>query len=409
MILSRSFINKWLLITLFLFGLGKGLAIAQNLSPQARISLITCSPGDELYSMYGHSAIRVADPTYGIDYVFNYGTFDFSTPNFYPKFVMGKLKYKLAVSNLSDFLAAYQYYNRSVYEQVLNLTLPQKNNVFRFLQTNYLPENREYYYDFFFDNCATRIRDVFQNTLGDSLRFNPALNHKKLSFRQIVGIYQNPFPWADFGVDLAMGATSDRQATASEYMFIPDYLQEGFSTATLQNRNGKAPFAQPVATLFKADSPVLVLVPLRPGIICWALFILGVVLTWWQWRQKRPDYSFDVVLFSVVGLLGFVLLFLTTSSDYKAFGRNLNLLWAIPLHLPVGLLLLRKKTLPFVKTYFLITAIVTGLLLILWQWIPQEYHPAFFPVLLLLGLRAGYIYFTQKHFIQKRTQQRVSY
>ncbi|QNF32722.1 DUF4105 domain-containing protein [Adhaeribacter swui] len=393
---SCFFINKWLLVILVFFGFGLVPGQAQSLSPQARISLITCSPGDELYSMYGHSAIRINDPSYGIDYVFNYGTFDFSTPNFYPKFVMGKLKYKLAVSNFSDFLAAYQYYNRSVYEQVLNLTLPQKNAVFQFLQTNYLPENREYYYDFFFDNCATRIRDVFQKTLGDSLRFNPALNQKQLSFRQIVGIYQSPLPWADFGVDLAMGATSDRKASATEYMFIPDYLQEGFAKATLQGQSGNAPFAQPVATLFKANPPTEVPVPLRPGIICWALLVFGVVLTGYQWRQKRPDYSFDVVLFSVVGVLGCVILFLTTSSDYKAFAQNLNLLWTIPLHLPVALLLLRRKTPHFLKIYFLLTAGLMALLLITWRWLPQEYHPAFFPLVLLLGVRAAFIYYQEK-------------
>ncbi|MDQ4140405.1 MAG: DUF4105 domain-containing protein [Bacteroidota bacterium] len=409
MISFRFLVSKWFPIVLFLCGLGSKQVFAQNLSPQARISLITCSPGDELYSMYGHSAIRVADPTYGIDYVFNYGTFNFNTPNFYPKFVQGRLMYNLSVSDFSDFMAAYQYYNRSVYEQVLNLTAPQKNAVFRFLQINYQPENREYLYDFFFDNCATRIRDVFKNTLKDSLQFDVSIAQRNQSFRQIVGIYQNPFPWADFGVDLVMGVPSDRKAKAPEYMFIPDYLEEGFSKATVLTTNGKQPFAQPVTTLFKATNPVPAPVPLRPGIIYWALFVFGAILTWWQWQQKRRDYGFDAVLFGIIGILGTIILFLTTGSDHKAFAKNLNLLWAIPLHLPVAFLLLRKKPLGFIKTYFLITAIIMAVVLILWNWIPQEYHPASFPIVLLLGLRAGFIYFTQKYSIQKRTQQRVSY
>lgn len=396
------FLFRWFFYPLQLLCFFGGVGIfslrAQTLSPQARISLITCSPGNELYSMYGHSAIRVADPVYGIDYVFNYGTFDFNTPNFYPKFVRGKLKYKLAISDFPNFLATYQYYNRSVYEQVLYLTAPQKNQVFRFLQTNYLPENREYFYDFFFDNCATRIRDVFQNTLRDSLKFDPAIGQKKQSFRQIVGIYQNPFPWADFGVDLAMGVPSDRLATASEYMFIPDYLQAGFAKATVQNKNRTYPFAHPVTTIFKAippppapDSRLL-----KPITICWTLFMLGALLTFWQ-RRQRVDYTFDAIIFGLVGLLGVVLLFLTTDSDYKAFARNLNLLWAIPLHLPVAFLLLRRQHYSgFLKIYFLLTALLMGLLVLTWQWLPQEYHPAFLPLVLLLALRAGYIYFTQK-------------
>ncbi len=397
MIAPRSFINKWLLLVLFLFFLNNSPVGAQSLSPQARISLITCSPGDELYSMYGHSAIRVNDPSYGIDYVFNYGTFNFNTPNFYPKFVRGKLKYQLSVSDFSDFLAAYQYYNRSVYEQNLNLTSSQKNAVFRYLQTNYLPENREYLYDFFFDNCATRIRDVFKKTLQDSLQFDPTVAQKKQSFRQIVGIYQNPFPWADFGVDLAMGVPSDRLANAPEYMFIPDYLEEGFAKARVRDKTGIHPFAQPVNVIFNATPPAPATSPgLTPQILLWTVLVLGALFTFWQFRQKRVTYIFDVVVFGFIGLLGAVVLFLTTGTDHKAFAKNLNLLWAIPLHLPVAFLLLRKNRPDFLKIYFLLTAGLMGLLLILWRWLPQEYHPAFFPLVLLLGLRAAFIYYQEK-------------
>ncbi len=407
MTLPRFFKNKCLLIVLFICSISRIPSQAQNLSPQARISLITCSPGDELYSMYGHSAIRVNDPSYGIDYVFNYGTFNFNTPNFYPKFVQGKLKYQLSVSDFSDFLAAYQYYNRSVYEQNLNLTNSQKNAVFRYLQTNYLPENREYLYDFFFDNCATRIRDVFKKTLQDSLQFDPTVAQRRQSFRQIVGIYQNPFPWADFGVDLAMGVPSDRLANAPEYMFIPDYLEEGFAKARVRDKSGIHPFAQPVNVIFSATPPAPVSSPgLTPNILFWTLLVLGALFTFYQFRQKRATYTFDVVLFGTIGLLGAVLLFLTTGTDHKAFAKNLNLLWAIPLHLPVALLLLRRKKPSFLKNYFLLTAGLMAVLLVLWRWLPQEYHPAFFPVVLLLGLRAAFIYWQEN---QKRSATKTNF
>ncbi len=372
-------------------------AQAQTLSPQAQISLITCSPGDELYSMYGHSAIRVADPLLGVDYVFNYGTFDFDTPNFYGKFVRGKLNYQLSAANFPDFLASYQYHNRSVYEQVLNLTPSQKSGVLRFLQTNYQPENREYLYDFFFDNCATRIRDVFKNILRDSLQFDNQVARKNQSFRQIVGMYQNPFPWADFGVDLAMGVPSDRKAKAPEYMFIPDYLADGFAKATVQTSGGQKPFARPVTTLFQANQPVnLPDSVFSPLYLCWFLFGLGLLYTGWQYTRKRRGYMVDSILFGLIGILGAVLLFLTTGTDHKAFAKNLNLLWAIPLHLPVAFLLLRKKKSPFLKTYFLFTAVLMVVLVLAWRWLPQEYHPAFLPIVLLLAVRAGYIYLTQR-------------
>lgn len=396
------FLFRFLFYLLFFFFFGEISILsvnAQTLSPQARISLITCSPGNELYSMYGHSAIRVADPLAGIDYVFNYGTFDFNTPNFYGKFVRGKLNYQLSVADYPNFLATYQYYNRSVYEQILNLTPRQRNAVYAFLQTNYQPENRAYLYDFFFDNCATRIRDVFKNILRDSLQFDNQVAQKSLSFRQLVSIYQQPFPWADFGVDLAMGVPSDRKATAPEYMFLPDYLSAGLGRARVQTPHGSQPFAQPVTTIFQAQPPpVTSAVIFTPLVICWALFGLGALLTWRQLRQQRPPatYAADALLFGTVGLLGGVVLFLTTGTDHKAFARNLNLLWTIPLHLPVAFLLLRQHSLGFLKIYFLLTALLMGLLVLTWQWLPQEYHPAFLPLVLLLAVRAGYIYFTQK-------------
>lgn len=405
MIQFHSSVYKYLLFFFIFWGLSPQITQAQSLSPQAKISLITCSPGDELYSMYGHSAIRVADPQYGIDYVFNYGTFNFKTPNFYTKFVRGKLKYQLSISDFADFVAAYQYYNRSVFEQDLNLTLHQKNAVFKYLQINYLPENREYLYDFFFDNCATKIRDVFKIALQDSLKIDPKTALRGQSFRQIVGIYQKPFPWADFGVDLAMGTPSDRKATAPEYMFIPDYLADGFAKATVKTASGWQPFAQPVRTVFQAPQPANPSVPLiTPTIICWLLFVIAALFTFFQWQQKKFTYKLDVVLFGVIGLLGVILLFLTTGTDHKAFAKNLNLLWAIPLHLPVAFLLLPKKRPAFVKFYFLATAVLMAILLVSWQWLPQQYHPAFLPLILLLALRAGFIYFTCK-----KKQVRIRY
>lgn len=405
MILFRSSVYTYLLLFFLFCGLSITMATAQSLSPQAKISLITCSPGDELYSMYGHSAIRVADPQYGIDYVFNYGTFNFNTPNFYTKFVQGKLKYQLSISDYSNFVAAYQHYNRSVFEQVLNLTPHQKNAVFNYLQTNYLPQNREYLYDFFFDNCATKIRDVFIIALPDSLKIDPKIALKQLSFRQIVGMYQEPFPWADFGVDLAMGTPSDRKATAPEYMFIPDYLADGFAKASVKTTAGWQPFAQPVITVFQATPPTGTTVSIiTPTTICQALFVLMALVTFFQLRQKQPTYKPDVILFSLIGLLGIILLFLTTGTDHKAFANNLNLLWAIPLHLPAAFLLLRKNFPGLLKIYFLVTALLMVTLLISWQWLPQQYHPAFLPLVLLLALRSGFIYLTEK-----RKQGRVRY
>jgi hypothetical protein len=150
---------------LFLVTTYQAIAQKQQLSDQAVISLITADPGEELYSLFGHSAIRVKDTVNNQDLVFNYGTFNFNTPNFYMKFTRGKLLYMLSIQQFDRFKRSYEYEKRDLKEQILNLTQDQKQAIFQFLLWNYQPENRYYKYDFFFDNCATRIRDVFIDEL----------------------------------------------------------------------------------------------------------------------------------------------------------------------------------------------------------------------------------------------------
>lgn len=374
-------------------------AKAIPLSPQAEISLITVSPGAELYSMYGHSAIRVADPLQNMDVVFNYGTFDFNTPNFYVKFVQGKLPYQLSAGYFSDLKYKSIEDNRSVYEQVLNLTPQEKQAVMNFLETNYLPENRSYLYDFFFDNCATRIRDVFGKNMPQTLQYTTNTPGQPLSFRQMVGIYQAPHPWVDLGVDLVMGLPSDRLATPLEYMFLPDYLMQGFKSAkvkaTVPDSLGAnasiQPFEKKLNPIFKASAAPAAGTFLTPTIFFWTLFVIVAFLTFWQVRHRKTSLGLDVLLFSLAGLLGFVLLFLWFGTDHQSFSQNLNVLWAFPLHLPAAFFLVAQHKKPFLKTYFLATAVILLVIAIAWKFLPQEFHPAVYPIVLLLALRAWFV------------------
>src|SRR5690606_5550069 len=140
--------------------------------------------GDDLYATFGHSAVRVTDSSAGIDYVFNYGTFDFDTPHFYWKFVRGKLMYSLSAMDFPTFMQAYREEGRSVTEQVLNLSCPEKEMIWQFLQQNYLPENRDYKYDFLYDNCSTRIRDIFDKIFGPGWVVSNIIPEKGLTFRE---------------------------------------------------------------------------------------------------------------------------------------------------------------------------------------------------------------------------------
>jgi Domain of unknown function (DUF4105) len=366
------------------------------LSPQAEISLITVSPGEELYSMYGHSAIRVNDPAQGIDYVFNYGTFDFNTPNFYVKFVQGKLPYQLSVGYFEDLQQHSIRDNRSVVEQVLNLSAQEKQKVVDFLAYNYQPENRSYLYDFFFDNCATRIRDVFKRGMGEALQF-PATTtlENPMSFRQLVGIYQQPHPWVDLGVDLAMGLPADAQASPWQIMFLPDYLLAQFQLARVNHQSagpaGGQAFVKETRHLFRATARPATASLRGPTVIFWALLVVLAVYTFYQVRNRQTSHSVDILLFGLTGLLGLIVLFLWFGTDHKAFAGNLNFLWAFPLNLPFAFLLFRKKKPAMVQVYFFGIAVLAALIAISWPVFPQQFHQSVLPLVLLLALRAWYV------------------
>ena len=154
-----------------------------KLSEYAAISILTCEPGTDLYASFGHSAIRVQDPMMQLDIIYNYGIFDFYAPNFYTNFIKGKLTYTLGRQYFSDFLFEYEMENRSVKEQVLRLDKNSRDRLFNFLEKNYRPENRDYAYDFFFNNCATKIRDLIgENGLISGIQINQATDLKKTFF-----------------------------------------------------------------------------------------------------------------------------------------------------------------------------------------------------------------------------------
>ncbi|HEY6915742.1 MAG TPA: DUF4105 domain-containing protein, partial [Paludibacter sp.] len=171
-----------------------------SISDSAVISLITCSPGEEVYSKFGHTAIRINDSSKGLDLVFNYGIFSFETANFYLKFIKGETDYQLGVYETAYFLPEYKQRNSSVWEQILNLTVPEKRNLINLLITNYQPENRIYRYNFIFDNCATRPRDKIMEALQGYVKFQP--NNDSKTFRQWVGVYVGTDTWLKFGIDV---------------------------------------------------------------------------------------------------------------------------------------------------------------------------------------------------------------
>ncbi len=359
-----------------------------TLTEDSQISMLTCSPGQELYSTFGHSAIRVKDPNLNLDWVFNYGTFDFATPNFYPKFIRGKLNYILSVSDFPSFLYEYMMEERWVTEQVLDINREEKQILFDSLRINYLPENREYLYDFFFDNCATRIRDIFYEGLED-VEFDYSETTSDLSFRDLLKPYIGPYPWVELGINLALGVKTDRIATGWETMFLPDHMLDVFRYARIERESLNSLLCYPENVLLEGkDLPDKKMKLHDPLIVFWGIFVLGTLITFIDLKRKKISRWFDRLIFGFSGFLGIFILFLWFGTDHGVLVNNYNLLWAIPFHFPAIFILIRKTSGSVSKKYFFITSVLMLLVVVMWRIIPQDLPTAILPFVLLLMMRA---------------------
>ena len=309
-----------------------------SLSPAAEISILTIGPGSELYDKFGHSAFRINDPLSGVDVVFNYGVYDFDTPNFYTKFAQGKLLYELRVTYYQPFFDSYVSENRWVKEQFLNLSKEEKQAVSDFLWNNALPENKKYKYDFFYDNCATRIRDVIQEVLGDNLEYTEDYIKEELTFRQLIqqNLYANS--WGSLGIDIALGAIIDQQARPIEYQFLPKYVYEGAAHALVYRGDSSEPLVKDTKVLFE-NKPH----PSENSFLLSPLFIFGLIglliifITYKDYKRKSRSRFLDTFLFIFTGLIGLFLVFLWFATDHTATANNYNLLWAFPISIFYGI------------------------------------------------------------------------
>lgn len=367
---------------------------AKTLSPEARISVLTASPGPSLYSAFGHNALRLSDPILGIDKVYNYGTFDFDTPNFYLKFLRGKLNYKLSVSSIREFIFEYQSEGRQVIEQTLNLNPQEVQQIYAFLEINSLPENAYYLYDFFYDNCATRIRDVVDNFLSPIWPDDPHPSAER-SFRQLLKPYIENTPWARFGIHFILGLPSDQIATPWEYMYLPDEMKIAFAMAYLPD--GRPLVSQTSELIPKTFSPSQ---PswLSPALLMWALMIIGFLL------QLLPKAArvFDKVFFSILGLAGLAISFMWFISEHTSTDINLNILWALPTHLYFVFKSNLGKPTGITKVYFIVAFLLSSSLLVGWIFVPQYLHLPFLPLIIFAAYRTFVYAFGDKVFTRIR-------
>ena len=369
-----------------------GFSQVDTFSQSTKISILTCGPGTELYSTFGHSAFRVWDPMTQKDYVYNYGTFDFTAPNFYLNFVKGKLIFKLDKQEFPRFLFEYQYEKRWVTEHILNLTPEQKTKLINFLENNALPENREYKYDFFFDNCATKILSVLKEVYKNDINFKSEHLKTTYTFRELLDQKLSANSWASVGIDFALGSKIDKKATPLEHSFLPDYTLLQLKNTTL---NSKSLINSKRTVLKTQESDYTISFLGTPLFVFSVILLFTLYITYLNVKNKSWSKWLDVLLLSITGLAGVILLILWFATEHTATAKNYNLLWAVPINIvPILYLTIKKQWPNWLSKYCLFLLLfLVNILIINFVGI-QKFHPIFIP--LLLSLAARYVFLWQR-------------
>ena len=361
---------------------------AQSDSCHLSISLLTCTPGLELYSTFGHSAFRVVDSINNTDLVFNYGTFDFNDPLFYQKFINGKLLYFVSIDSLPAFLWEYQYYKRGVTEQVINISCEEKVKLLAALFENTREENKYYRYDFNYDNCTTRLRDMLEKAAGNEMESKNILPNPGTTFRNLIHFYLNRGgqQWSKLGIDILLGSPLDKKVTNREAMFLPDYLLMAFDSSQL---NGRPVVFEKKIILgeFEAYKTKSALTPL---LVFSILFLIISILSFLHRNSWNLFFKiFDFIFFFILGSLGVLLLFMWFGTDHAMCKDNYNLLWALPAHLPMAFILFSRKS--WVNVYFRFIFFYSIALLVFWFFLPQQFNTALIPVVGIIIVRSFYL------------------
>jgi hypothetical protein len=355
------------------------------------VYLLTCGTGTETYSIYGHSAIRVVVSGKNTDTVYNWGVFDFSTPNFAWKFAKGRLDYLLDTGSLRSFLQSYYYEKRFVLSQKINLNPSETKKLLTLINENLKPENINYRYDFFYDDCSTRIRDLLEKSIGEKLLYPPVDTGKLPTFREMVGKYQNPFRWLNFGIDLIMGSPADKKASFRDRMFLPLEMKNELSETVINRAGLMTPLLQNPDQILDFEPPVIKQIFFISPVFVFALLLIVIIVLPSLLKSRKADNLIDIIIFSVFSVLALMMIFFNFFTDHQQMKLNLNIIWLNPF-IPFCLISLIFKRAGSV--WFRIVFFITAVFLVLHLVLPQSFNFANLPLVVLIlvrsSLRAGF-------------------
>ncbi|MBQ4034206.1 MAG: DUF4105 domain-containing protein [Paludibacteraceae bacterium] len=335
--------------------------LAVPISEDATISLLTSGPSKmAIFTAWGHTAIRVKDPQTGLDIIYNYGIFSFGKPlSFVSRFVSGQTDYRLGRASMRHSIEETIEKNANYYEQELNLTQQEKEKLYWALIENYKPENRVYRYKYFSDNCATRPRALIRNCVNGKLvyakgeekgevyakLFKKADGENK-TYRDLIYEILPTSPWYRFGIDLCLGQPTDQQLTEWDQLFLPMFLKEEIGLLSIQEGDSLRPLVKATNKLLekqKREKETEWTNVFNTSVVLWTVFLFALLHALYYIATGKDDRWAYLLFFTLTGLLGTVIFYVSCLSVHEFVSPNLNLLWMNPLLLVIGLLVYVKR------------------------------------------------------------------
>ena len=323
---------KGVLLTLILVS-SAPVAAQEDIPPMDSVefSLLTCQPHDEVYSLYGHTAIRYHElRPGGLDWAFNYGVFDFKKPHFVARFVFGLTDYELGAYPYKYFVREYRRFGSMVTEQVLNLTDEEKMALHDALAINLRPENKIYRYNYFYNNCTTKARDIIESCINGKVEYAGREDYTS-SYRDMDHSMTRNNPWSRFGNDLLLGIKADWKTDLRQQEFLPGNLLYDFDHAQIYSNGNYRPLIKERRIAVPAGVQIIESgFPLTPLACAAILLAVGIIIFFFEWRKKRVFVLWDVLLMITTGTIGIVLT-LMLFSQHPTVSLNLQIILCNPL------------------------------------------------------------------------------
>ena len=379
--MKKSYINIFFLLVLIFFSPNIYANELENKN-RYKISILSIGEGPSLVDAFGHTAIRVKDAELKNDVVFNFGVYDFNSPNFYSNFVKGRPEYKLGIQNYNNLTQNYIRQKRYIVEHQLNL---DQNSIKIIIDLLLEKLNDPYYiYDYFRDNCTTRAADIVIDKTNNKFKDNKLESESILSYRDLIHGKINENSWAALGIDLCLGAIIDKKINTRETFFLPENLMNYLDLYEGDIIKRNIIYSPESEISYRENLP-------SPLLINLILSLIIVVITIFNFKSNKWNKSLDTLIFLISGSIGILIIYLWFFSNHFAGAQNFNFLWAFPFNFALIFAIYKNKIPNWSIGYIKLLIILIILLFLHWTTGVQKYNLTLLPIFVALLIRYSFL------------------